>query len=68
MYALSDVGLKAAGDGYRRQNDDMLKFDHKLSKWSGGLNVYIEEPKYLFLTGYLPSSNLLISIYLENNS
>ena len=44
MYALSDVGQKTAGDGYRRQNNGKLKFDHKLSKWYVGLYVYKEEP------------------------
>ena len=28
MYALRDVGQKAAGDGYRCQNDGKLKLDH----------------------------------------
>ena len=32
MHALSDLGQKTADDGYRRQNDGKLKFDHKLSK------------------------------------
>ena len=31
MDALSDVGQKTAGDGYHRQNNGKLKFDHKLS-------------------------------------
>ena len=44
MYALSDVGQKTAGDGYRRQNDGKLKFENKLSKWSVGLYVYKKEP------------------------
>ena len=30
MCALSDVGQKTAGDGYGRQNNGKLKFDHKL--------------------------------------
>ena len=43
MYALSDVGLKTAGDGTHCQNDGKLKVDDKVSKKSPGLYKYKEE-------------------------
>ena len=41
IYALSDVGQKTAGDGYRRQSDGKLKFDHKLPKLSVAYMAYM---------------------------